>query len=51
MSQENVEVVQRIYDDGLLDRDTAALIELFAPEVEYVNPPEAVDPGVRRGAR
>ncbi|MCA1657483.1 MAG: hypothetical protein LC713_07230, partial [Actinobacteria bacterium] len=23
---------------------------LAAPEVEYVNPPEAVDPGVRRGA-
>ena len=49
MSRENLELVQRIYDDGLLDRDTAVLIELFAPDVEYVNPPEAVDPGVRGG--
>ena len=49
MSWENVELVQRIYDDGLLDRNSAGLFELTAPDVEYVNPREAVDPGVRRG--
>jgi ketosteroid isomerase-like protein len=48
VSQENVDVVRRIYrawetdstpvDSGLLD-----------PDVEWVNPPEAVEPGTRRG--
>jgi uncharacterized protein len=48
VSQENVDIVQSIYrvwqtdstpvDSGLLD-----------PEVEWVNPPEAVEPGTRRG--
>jgi len=49
MARENVELVRRIYDDGLLDRNSAGLFELTVPDVEYVNPPEAVDPGVRRG--
>jgi len=49
MSQENVEVVRRIYEDGLMDRQPEQLLALAAPEVEFVNPPEAVDPGVRRG--
>jgi ketosteroid isomerase-like protein len=48
VSQENLEVVRRIYrawetdstpvDSGLLDS-----------EVEWVNPPEAVEPGTRKG--
>lgn len=48
MSLENVEVVRRIYavwgeegspiPSGLLD-----------PEIEWVNPPEAVEPGTRQG--
>ena len=48
MSEENVEVVRRILEvwgeegslmsSGLLD-----------PEVEWVNPPDAVEPGTRRG--
>jgi uncharacterized protein len=47
MSQENVEIVRRIFqawargsplDSGLLDR-----------EIEWVNPGDAVEPGVRRG--
>ena len=50
MSEENVEIVQRIYNDGLIDRDPKRLVdELAAPEIEYVNPPEAADPGIRRG--
>ncbi len=48
MSVENVEIVRRIYeawakgapgDSGLLD-----------PEIEWVNPPAAVEPGTRVGA-
>jgi ketosteroid isomerase-like protein len=48
VSQENVDIVQSIYrawqtdttpvDSGLLD-----------PDVEWVNPPEAVEPGTRKG--
>jgi ketosteroid isomerase-like protein len=49
MSQENVEIVRRIYEEGLIDRDPERLLDLATPDVEYVNPPEAVDPGVRRG--
>jgi ketosteroid isomerase-like protein len=49
MSQENVEIVRRIYQDGLFDHQPDQVLALAAPDVEYVNPPEAVDPGVRRG--
>src|SRR4051795_10773169 len=50
MSQENVEIVRRIYDEGLIDRDPEKwLLELATPDIEYVNPPYAVEPGVRRG--
>ncbi|HSD25613.1 MAG TPA: nuclear transport factor 2 family protein [Solirubrobacterales bacterium] len=50
MSNENVEIVRRIYSEGLIDRDPKRLVDEFAaPDVEYVNPPEAIDPGVRRG--
>jgi ketosteroid isomerase-like protein len=49
MSQENVESVRRIYEEGLIDRDQAAVLELATPDIEYVNPPEAIEPGIRRG--
>jgi ketosteroid isomerase-like protein len=50
MSRENVELVRRIYSDGLLDRDPDRIVHEFAtPDVEYINPPEAVEPGIRRG--
>ena len=50
MSEEHVEIVRRIYDEGLIDQDPEKwLLELATPEVEYVNPPYAVEPGVRRG--
>jgi ketosteroid isomerase-like protein len=50
VSDANVELVRRIYLDGLFDRDPDGLLALTTPDVEYVNPPEAVDPGTRRGA-
>jgi ketosteroid isomerase-like protein len=50
MSQENVEIVRRIYDEGLIDRDPEKwLLDLATPDIEYVNPPYAVERGVRRG--
>jgi ketosteroid isomerase-like protein len=51
MSRENVELVRRIYEDGLLDRDPERVVREFAiSDIEYVNPPEAVEPGIRRGS-
>jgi ketosteroid isomerase-like protein len=48
MSQENVEIVRETYARRLLD--TPEGHELLANVgFEYVNPPDAVDPGVRRG--
>jgi ketosteroid isomerase-like protein len=50
MSEENVEIVRRIYGEGLIDRDPKRFVNDFAaPDIEYVNPPDAVDPGIRRG--
>jgi ketosteroid isomerase-like protein len=50
MSEENVETVRRIYAEALIDRDPKRFVNEFAaPDIEYVNPPEAVDPGIRRG--
>lgn len=45
-----METVRRIYEDGLIDRDPEEwLLELAAPDIEYVNPSYAVEPGVRGG--
>jgi ketosteroid isomerase-like protein len=50
MSEENVEIVRRIYEDGLIYRDPERLVaELATPDVEYVNPPYAIEPGIRHG--
>jgi ketosteroid isomerase-like protein len=50
MSDENVEIVRRIYAERLIDQDPEGLVdELAAPEIENVNPPDAVEPGIRRG--
>ena len=46
MSQENVELVRSIYRRWNSDESTRDLID---PELEYVNPPYAVESGVRRG--
>src|SRR3954447_3470631 len=50
MSQENMAMVRRIYEDGWLDHGPDRVLTLVAPDAEYVNPPEAVEPGIRRGA-
>ena len=47
MSQENVELVRRFYEAWA--RDESGPIELMHSEIEYVNPPGAVEPGTRRG--
>jgi ketosteroid isomerase-like protein len=49
VSPQNVELVRHIYEAGLIDEDPEELLKLAAPEIEYVNPPYAVEPGVRYG--
>ena len=47
MSRENVEVVEAIYGEWANRR----LGKVFmAPDVRYMNPPDALEPGTRRGA-
>jgi ketosteroid isomerase-like protein len=48
MSQENVEVVKRLYDAWQKD-GFGVVPALMDPDIEYVNPPYAVEPGTRRG--
>jgi ketosteroid isomerase-like protein len=44
----NVEIVKRLYDAW--QRDGFGVVpELMDPDIEYVNPPYAVEPGTRRG--
>jgi len=47
MSQENVQLVRSIYDAW---REGTSARAFMDPEIEYVNPPDAVEPGNRRGA-
>jgi len=48
MSQENVELVRRIYDAW--DRHESAR-DFIAADMEYVNPSYAVEPGIRHGRK
>ena len=47
---ENADIVRRLYD-AFNRGDTAAAYELIDPEIEYVNPEDAVEPGTRHGLR
>jgi ketosteroid isomerase-like protein len=50
VSEEHVEIVRRIYAEGLIDRDPKRLVDEFAsPDIEYVDPPDDADPGSRHG--
>jgi ketosteroid isomerase-like protein len=48
MSQENVEIVRRVYAAWARD-DLPGPGRLFDAQIEYVNPPDAVEPGTRHG--
>ncbi len=48
MSLENVEVVRHIYRAWMKDGSPVAS-GLLDPEIEWVNSPDAVEPGTRRG--
>ena len=45
-----MEIVRRIYTEGLMDRDPKRLVDEYAtPDIEYVDPPDDIDPGSRHG--
>ena len=48
MAEEDLDLVRQIYESW--DRGEAP-VKLIAPDVEYVNPSYAVEPGTRRGRR
>ena len=48
MSEENVEIVRSFYDAWARD-ELPGPVELMDPEIEYVNPAAAVEPGTQRG--
>ena len=48
MSQENIEIVRRIYASWVADL-VAGPVELLDRDIEYVNPEGAIEPGTRRG--
>ena len=41
--------MRRVYDLGMMDRDPEELLELATADIEYVNPPYAVETGVHQG--
>jgi ketosteroid isomerase-like protein len=48
MPESNADIVHRLY--AAWQRDGFGVVpELMAPDIEYVNPPYAVEPGVRHG--
>ena len=49
MSHENVEIVENAYEDGWFDEEPERLFGYAVEDLEFVNPPEAVEPGTRRG--
>ena len=48
MSDQNVAIVRAIHE-ALARGASPATIGLLHPDIEYVNPPDAVEPGTRRG--
>jgi ketosteroid isomerase-like protein len=47
MGGDNVELVRRAYE--VFDTDLDALLRDLHPAIEWVSPPEALEPGVRHG--
>jgi ketosteroid isomerase-like protein len=49
MSEANVEVVRKIYEVWRSRGGREIARKLMAPDIEWVNPDDAVEPGLRRG--
>ena len=48
MSEDNVTLVRRLYE-AWRDHGFGVVPDLMDPAIEYVNPPNAVEPGTRHG--
>ncbi len=48
MSPGNIEIVRRFYE-AWARNEHPGTTELMDPRVEYINPPGAIEPGIRRG--
>jgi ketosteroid isomerase-like protein len=48
VSPQNVEIVRAFYD-AWVSEEFGRPVELLHPDVEYVNPERAIEPGTRRG--
>jgi ketosteroid isomerase-like protein len=48
VSQENVKIVRAIHE-ALARGESPATLRLLHPDIEYINPPGAVEPGTRKG--
>ena len=48
MPAENLDVVRRVYETWR-ERGFGVVPELMHPDISYVNPPDAIEPGTRRG--
>ena len=48
MPPENLDIVRKFYDSWA-HSELPGPRELLDPKVEYVNPPGAIEPGIRRG--
>jgi ketosteroid isomerase-like protein len=48
MSHKNLAIVRAIHE-AWARGESPAILGLLHPDIEYVNPPEAVEPGTRRG--
>jgi ketosteroid isomerase-like protein len=49
VSRENVELVRRAYEEGWMDGDPTPLLALAHDQIRWINPADAVEPGVRQG--
>ena len=50
MSQQNADTVRRLYETGAIDHQADAMRGVLHPDAVWINPPDAVEPGTRRGA-
>jgi hypothetical protein len=48
MSQENVEAIRALYERWSRN-DLSVFLEVLRPDAEFVNAPDAIDPGTRTG--
>jgi ketosteroid isomerase-like protein len=50
MSQDNAEVIRALYERWN-QNDLLVFLEVLRPDAEFVNPPDAIEPGSRTGYR